>query len=135
MEPILISPHLVYKVNCPVDLTAIAERSAKLLDTIIDPGEVEQDGGITSTGHLDAPHLWEETRLLNGWLKGQANKVLEAWDLNYNTFGVTKSWVNSHFEGAWTDTHDHGNSHLVCSVYIQQPENGGNLEFENKERT
>ena len=54
MEPILISPHLVYKVNCPVDLTAIAERSAKLLDTIIDPGEVEQDGGITSTGHLDA---------------------------------------------------------------------------------
>ena len=78
MEPILISPHLVYKVKCPVDLTFIAERSAKLLDTIADPGEVEQDGGITSTGHLDAPHLWEEARLLNGWLKGQANKVLEA---------------------------------------------------------
>jgi uncharacterized protein (TIGR02466 family) len=135
MEPILISPHLVYKVNCPVDLTPIAERSSKLLDTIIDSGEVEQDGGITSTGHLDAPHLWDETRLLNGWLRGQAEKVLTAWNLNYNTFGITKSWVNSHFEGAWTDTHDHGDSHLVCSVYIQQPENGGNLEFENKERT
>ena len=48
---------------------------------------------------------------------------------------ISKSWVNSHYQGAWTDSHDHGNAHLVCSVYIQQPENGGNLEFENRDRT
>ena len=58
MESILISPQLVYKVNCPIDLTPIAERSAKLLDTIVDQGEVEQDGGITSTGHLSSSTLF-----------------------------------------------------------------------------
>lgn len=135
MEPILLSPNLVYKVHCPLDLTSIASRSAELLDTIIDEGEVEQDGGITSTGHLDAPHLWPEMQLLNAWLRVRAEQVLNKWDLQFNTFGVTKSWVNSHYHGAWTDLHDHGDSHLVCSVYLQQPDNGGNLEFENHGRT
>jgi len=135
MEPILISPNLVYKVHCPLDMTKIAERGAKLLDTIVDPGEVEQQGGITSTGHLDAPHMWEETQILNNWLRVQAEKVLNLWDLKFNTFGVTKSWVNSHYHGAWTDAHDHGDSHLVCSVYLKQPPHGGNLEFENLGRS
>ena len=135
MEPILLSPNLVYKVRCPLDLTSIAHRSATLLDTIVDQGEVEQDGGITSTGHLDAPHLWPEMHLLNNWLRVRAEQVLKQWDLQFNTFGVTKSWVNSHYHGAWTDLHDHGDSHLVCSVYIQQPDDGGNLEFENHGRT
>jgi len=135
VEPILLSPNLVYKVHCPLDLTSIASRSAELLDTIIDEGEVEQDGGITSTGHLDAPHLWPEMQLLNAWLRVRAEQVLNKWDLQFNTFGVTKSWVNSHYHGAWTDLHDHGDSHLVCSVYLQQPDNGGNLEFENHGRT
>lgn len=134
IEPINISPQLVYKTHCPLDLTEIAQRSSKLLDTIYDEGEVEQDGGITSTGHLDAPHLWPEMSVLNKWLRVRAEQVLNEWDLNFNTFGVTKSWVNSHYHGAWTDSHDHGDAHLVCSVYIQQPDNGGNLEFENSDR-
>jgi len=134
MERIDISPHLVYKVHCPLDLSAIAERGAKLLDTIHDSGEVEQQGGITSTGHLDAPHMWPETQILNNWLRAKAEHVLKEWNINFNSFGVTKSWVNSHYNGAWTDAHDHGDSHLVCSVYLQQPDYGGNLEFENQGR-
>jgi len=135
MKPVLISPNLVYVDHCPLDLGPLAERSAKLLDKIVDTGEVEKDGGITSTGHLDAPHLWPEMLILKKWFDSRADQVLKAWDLNLNTFGVSKSWVNSHYEGAWTDAHDHGNSHLVCSVYLKQPENGGNLEFENRDRT
>ena len=54
MKPINISPNLVYIDSCPLDLTPLAERSAKLLDKIVDAGEVEKEGGVTSTGHLDA---------------------------------------------------------------------------------
>ena len=135
IEPILISPNLVYKSRCPLDLTPLAERSAELLDKITDAGEVEKDGGITSTGHLDAPHMWPEMLVLRKWFDQRAEEILKLWDLNFNSFGVTKSWVNSHYNGAWTDSHDHGNAHLVCSVYLKQPSYGGNLEFENQGRT
>ena len=83
MEPILISPNLVYKVHCPLDLSPIAQRGALLLDTIIDEGEVEQDGGITSTGHLDAPHMWPETMMLNKWLRVKAEEVLKRVGYHY----------------------------------------------------
>ena len=83
------------------------------------PAKLKKDGGITSTGHLDAPHMWPEMLVLRKWFDQRAEEILKLWDLNFNSFGVTKSWVNSHYNGAWTDSHDHGNAHLVCSVYFK----------------
>ena len=60
MEKIDISPNLIWKVNYDKDVSKLQERASSFLSKITDHGEVEREGGITSTGHTDAPHLWPE---------------------------------------------------------------------------
>lgn len=131
VQKVDLSPNLIWKANYGKDVSKLQERASTFLSKITDHGEVEREGGITSTGHTDAPHLWPEMIEFCNDIEPYVKKVLDAWELNYNWFGITKSWVNKHNVYQWTDTHDHGDAHMVLSFYLKQPQKGGNLEFTN----
>ena len=40
------------------------------------------------------------------------------------------SWANEHTHGSWTKPHEHGGTSVVASIYVKQPELGGNILFE-----
>ena len=53
LERISLSPNLIWKTNYDKDVSKLQERASKFLSNITDHGEVEREGGITSTGHTD----------------------------------------------------------------------------------
>ena len=94
-------------------------------------GNYESNGGVTTAGNGESPHEWDSLIPFLDWLQPKIEIALNEWQVNWNQYFITKSWVNSHQRGGYTRTHDHGSTHLVVSTYIKQPENGGNVEIEN----
>mgnify|MGYP001156783848 CR=1 FL=1 len=94
-------------------------------------GHYESDGGLTTAGMGENPHEWPSLVPFLTWLQPKIELTLNEWCINWNQYHITKSWVNSHLKGGHTRTHDHGNTHIVVSCYIKQPENSGHVEFEN----
>jgi len=94
-------------------------------------GNYEAEGGLTTAGMGENLHEQEFLVPFLNWLRPKIELALNEWQLKWTQYFITKSWVNSHLIGGYTKTHDHGSTHLVVSIYIKQPKNGGNVEFEN----
>ena len=122
-------PTLMWKYNYEPGFDT--EEFSKSLNRIGIQGKYEADGGLTTAGMGENIHEWPSLVPFLNWLQPKIEVALKEWQINYTQYFITKSWVNSHPKGGYTRTHDHGSTHLVVSIYIKQPENGGNVEFEN----
>jgi uncharacterized protein (TIGR02466 family) len=96
------------------------------------PEYVLERGGGRSTYDrvsqvLDLPECFE----LQQWLIEQSKVVWNLWGLQDLPRYAGRSWFNWHPKGAWTDEHDHGPTHMVMAMYINQPANGGNIQFKD----
>lgn len=85
------------------------------------------DAGSTATNHKNPPHTWPELRDFFGYADQCARKIFESWKLVYDNIGITRSWVNRHRRGGWTNWHTHHNSDLLLVAYFKATENSGNL--------
>ena len=93
-------------------------------------GVSEADGGITTAGGGGDPHYWPSLEPFLNWLQPKVKVCLKEWDILYDHFFVSMRWANEHTHRGWTKPHEHGGTSVVASIYVKQPENGGNLLFE-----
>jgi len=93
-------------------------------------GVSEADGGITTAGGGGDPHNWPSLVPFLDWLQPKVKVCLEDWDILYDHVYVSMSWANKHTHGSWTKPHEHGGTSVVASIYVKQPELGGNILFE-----
>lgn len=130
IQPVSIFPTPIYKTHYSGDLTKIAEWA---LSTCKDQPDylLEKGGGKSSYSSTHDVLLKDPCNELREWLILQSQLVWDLWDLADMSRYVHRSWFNWHPPGAWTDEHDHGGTHMVITVYLNQPENGGNIQFKD----
>jgi hypothetical protein len=130
MEPVQAFEHLVWKDHYEGDLSMMLKDARHLLDTslALNVG-LERDGGVSSSSDPDAPHNWISTGPFLNWVDPLSLKIWKHWGypLTHERI-LSGSWVNRHPNGAWTDAHQHGMVPQVIVLYLDNPENGGNLE-------
>jgi hypothetical protein len=132
MEPLNIFESLVWKGHYTGNLSELQHQSKILLTTSprLNTG-LERDGGVSSSSDANYPHNWEESKDFLNWLRPYSDLVWSRWGYPSVNRMFTNSWANLHPSGAWTDTHNHGLTKQVIVLYLDQPENGGNLELQN----
>lgn len=122
----------IWKGQFPGDLTSVKNRAYQLLQTSNHLSSVlTTDGGVSSVDDTNGPHMWDESIELLDWMTTHAQQVLKEWQFFDQGTYIDGSWVNLHPPGAWTMEHSHGGASISIVVYLDQPENGGNLEFQN----
>lgn len=132
MEPLNSFSPIIWKGHFPGDLSAVRDRAYHLLHTSQHLNSfLTTDGGVSSVEDTDGPHMWPESVELIDWLTRNAVETLKAWNFFHTNTYIDGSWVNLHPPGAWTKEHSHGNSAISVAVYLDQPENGGNLEVQD----
>lgn len=130
MNPTNIFPNWFWRGSYPGDLEPLKQRALFLLNHSNNlNSHVERDGGFSSSSDRDAPHYWEETRDFINWLEQYNDEIWKSWGYPLFPRRMGASWVNLHPTGGWTDEHVHKRVPQVVVLYIDQPENGGNLEI------
>ena len=95
------------------------------------PGVSEDGGGITTAGNNDNPHFWPSMVPFLQWLHPKIEIALNEWAVAYDSYFISKSWANLHTRGGYTKPHEHGPGSVVVSIYVKQPQDGGNIMFES----
>ena len=130
MYEVKIIPNLVFKYNYEPGFD-IKKFNEHLDEWGVSSKTVsERDGGITTAGNNDNPHFWPSLTPFMDWLKPKIEIALNEWDVAYDSWFMSKSWVNRHTKNSLTDAHEHGSGSVVVSCYVKQPSNGGNIMFE-----
>jgi uncharacterized protein (TIGR02466 family) len=133
---ISIIPNLVYKFHYTGDLGPATTRA--ISDTCIHPSNVGsmRGGGKTTANHTNQPpHTWEELKDLFVWLEPKMYDVWKSWDMADLPLHTENSWTNIQAKGGYCLEHDHSPSHMSLAIYLQKPENTGNIEFRNPLQT
>jgi uncharacterized protein (TIGR02466 family) len=130
VQPVTLWPNPIYKAHYPHDLTSIADWA---LDICKDQDDylLEKGGGKSSYGVVSDAILRSECTELKNWVIEHSKLVWNTWELTDHPRFVHHSWVNWHPPGAWTDEHDHSGVHMVITIYLKQPENGGHIQFKD----
>ena len=123
-------PSLIYKSHYDGNLTEMVEVSSAICKSIVENHSLEAGGKSTWDRNISILDLPEFSHLKQ-WLIDVHSEAWLAWGFNDHRRHLHKSWVNWHPPGATTLEHDHGAVHLVIVVYLQQPENGGNIQFKD----
>lgn len=88
--------------------------------------EVGQAGSSASY-FSNMPHTWPEFSDFVGYAGHCAKMILDSWKIIHDEIVITRSWVNRHKRGGWTNWHSHYHADLVAAVYLKVPPKGGNL--------
>lgn len=77
-------------------------------------------------------HKLEQLQTLVKWIELQS---LDYWKIigydNKQVPGVYEMWANVYKTDSYIESHNHSPIHMTASFYLQMPEGGGNLVFEN----
>jgi hypothetical protein len=125
-------PAWLFETSYPFNQAAIiakCEDHAKNspdFDTFNDQLEIGA-AGSTALNFKNMPHTWPELRDFLGYADQCARKILESWNYSYDQIGITRSWINRHRKGGWTNWHTHHHADLVLVAYLKAPEKGGDL--------
>ena len=129
---ISIIPNLVYKFHYDGDLAPAVSRAIK--DTCVHPSNVGsmRGGGKTTANHTkNPPHTWQELESFFDWLDPHMKEVWNEWDMADLPLIPENSWTNIEAKGGFVVEHDHSPSHMSMAIYLQKPENSGDIEFRN----
>jgi len=103
----------------------------------------EKDGGVTSVvlatlqkkhrqEQITQPHEWSEFGDFKEFVTNTASRVVRKWHCDPGSpRSVTRSWINVHPQGAYTEEHMHHGVLMAVAAYLYVPPNGGNLLVKN----
>lgn len=132
LTPINTIPILVWKATYPGNFSSACSRAIK--ETVLMPENAGsmRGGGKTNANHnpLD-PHMWEELHDFMIWLQPIVNNVWKEWDMQDLPLEVMNSWTNITNQNGYVVEHDHSPAHMAASVYLNKPEDSGDIEFRN----
>ena len=72
------------------------------------------------------PHNNDGNHTYINYLREKMMYLKQAWKYDNYPFFISNSWYNEHYEGDWTDEHQHGPC-VVATAYILKPEGSGEL--------
>jgi uncharacterized protein (TIGR02466 family) len=132
LNPAKIFPEPIWIGHYDGDLSLVKSRALKLFNASnkLNAG-LERAGGQSSSSDPDMPHTWPEITDFLDWCDDLTAIVWQDWHYPKADRMVINSWANIHPKGAWTDEHTHNAAGQVIVLYVEQPENGGNLEIFN----
>ena len=118
--------------------------SLKAADQFIKARDIptpEKDGGVTSvvleavqqrSQYRPQPHQWPEFVEFEKFVMRCIPEVLRKWDCDPGCErAVTRSWINVHPQGSYTDEHMHHGVLMAVASYLHVPKNGGDLLVKN----
>jgi uncharacterized protein (TIGR02466 family) len=127
--PLLFDGH--YKFNKEQLILRCEKTAAETPDFVnLGRGLEIGDAGSTANNKDAQPHTWAELRDFSYWAKDNAHEILtKKWGFNYNRVEITKSWVNRHGKGGWTNYHVHHFVDIVMAAYISAPKDCGDIRL------
>ena len=130
MEGINAWNSLIYKDAYSGDLSKMLDIANAVSKQSGIKHPLEEGGLSTWDSTVRILELPEFTDLTN-WLIEKHSIVWQSWGFKDFPRFMHKSWINWHPPGASTLEHDHGAVALVMSIYLNQPINGGNIQFKD----
>lgn len=121
---------LIYKDHYDGDLSKMIETAAGLTKGITLDHPLEIGGRSTWDLKFDILELPEFCNLKE-WIIDKHTQVWNAWGLKDYRRKIERSWINWHPPGAHTSEHRHTGVQLIATVYLQNPVNGGNIQFKD----
>ena len=130
-------PIKIHKAKYTGDIEAIKQIVLPVLPTAIDNNQSSMRGnGICSYNVLRDLNKLPGMEPLVSFINEQAQIYWTA--LNYNTNmrpEVYEMWANVYKQGSFIESHNHAPIHMTASFYLQMPEDGGNIAFDNPNAT
>ena len=86
--------------------------------------------GHTSHQNKVQPHKLPEFKGYFTWLKEMVTEIAiqgMGYSNTYHNYTISNSWVNVHYPGGKTHTHNHSNTFMVAAAYLNMPEKGGHF--------
>jgi len=124
---------LIYKMHYPGDLTDVV-RKVRAEHLMVQPNiGVMKGGGKTSVlNQATAPHSWSEMKPILDWLRPYVKEIWKQWQYQPDIeLSIFKSWTNITANQGYVEEHDHGGSHFAVSMYLEKPEDSGDIQFRN----
>lgn len=119
------------------DIEAIKQIVLPMLPTALDNNQSSMRGnGICSYNVLRDLNKLSELKPLIEFINEQAQVYWTA--LNYDASmrpEVYEMWANIYKQGSFIESHTHAPIHMTASFYLQMPEDGGNIAFDNPNAT
>lgn len=120
------------KLSYNLDWDTIKPIAEKLVD--IPQQHHLEENGVTSFENYEYPtHKLEELTEYYDYLKPHLEKYIFE-DLKYPKeydIEIQNAWFSRYNENGYVRQHSHTDSVAVACLYIELPENGGNIEFKN----
>jgi uncharacterized protein (TIGR02466 family) len=133
IEP--LNPHgaYVYKLHFDFDWNSLKPVCEKLVNSEYAKSTLIKNG---RSSHLNKtqPHKIEQFRSFYTWLAPLIKNIfieqLDYANVTMNYF-ISNSWVNLHGPGGATTLHNHANTFMVATAYLDLPENSGYMEMKD----
>jgi uncharacterized protein (TIGR02466 family) len=121
-------PTMVWGFKLPTeDANRINTDITKLLDRLIAQADTKTDK--LQTGH--DLHTLPEMGALIRFFMGAVDEVLQALDTKYREMEITGCWANIHPGDFPHRSHSHSNNFLSAVYYVEAPEGGNTISFED----
>jgi uncharacterized protein (TIGR02466 family) len=132
-----IFPIKINKVKYTGDIATIKQIVLSLLPKTLDNNQSSMRGnGICSYNVLRNLHTCSVLKSLIEFINQQAQLYWTA--LNYDVSmrpEVYEMWANIYKQGSFIESHTHAPIHMTASFYLQMPDGGGNIAFDNPNTT
>lgn len=128
-EPLIIKTHFN-----EFDWTILEPVCERLIETTRIHSMLEEgDAKSSAANEKIQPHIMQEFKKFYDWIEPIAQHIMiNEWGFfSGYEYKVTNSWVNYHAEGGLTSVHHHGPTTLTMAAYLQMPDEGGYIEFED----
>ena len=133
MKQVNVSYPVVYRDRFDFDVK-LQQHFADELFKNVDRYEVQtsiEHGGKSTANLVGTPgHIFPHDHEINAkyikWLGLKMQYIKEVWRYDDYPHFISNSWYNEHYEGDWTDEHQHGPC-VVATAYILKPQGSGEL--------
>lgn len=132
MEQLSVFNNLIFKTRWDLNWNDLENTCKELISCSPGHNNLEYGNGKSSVNAPRMPHTEKSFSGLNDVFTQILPEICwNNWNLRPGKLGCTKSWVNVHPPGAWTEEHDHSASNLAAAVavYLKVPKNSGNILF------
>lgn len=124
----------IYKVQYPGNTAKILD---SINDIILNLDNINNQSNMRGNGYCSYNtkkdlHTLPQLQELVTWINEQATIYWQeiGYDKNKQP-GVYEMWTNVYKQDSYIELHNHSPIHMTASFYLQLPNNGGNLIFEN----
>jgi uncharacterized protein (TIGR02466 family) len=131
MKSISPWPSLLYSKKIPSQFNNLKEIINSISKTGIEHGLIVGDGKSTYNKFYNLLS-WEDFKELALFIENEASKIWAEWNMDsHYPIKIHRSWCNIYPKDSFCVEHAHGGASVIAVLFIDQPEKGGEILFQD----